>query len=69
MVSIDEGIQIDRSDEQVQNADVPRVETLQSLSNVKMERLPQLRKQSLEMISIDEGIQIDSSDEQLQNAE
>jgi hypothetical protein len=59
IVSIDEGIQIDRSDEQNENAYSPRFETLQQLSNVKIERFMQLKKQFLEMISIDAGIQID----------
>jgi hypothetical protein len=59
MVSIDEGIQIDRSDEQCANADSPSVETLQQLSNVKIERFLQLEKQSSAMVVIDEGIQID----------
>jgi hypothetical protein len=65
IVSIDEGIQIDSSDEQLENADSPRVDTLQPISIVKMERFVQSWKQWLEMVSIDEGIQIDSSDEQL----
>jgi hypothetical protein len=59
MVSIDEGIQIEGSDEQFANASSPRFEILQSLSNVKIERHVQLEKQDLEMVSIDEGIQID----------
>jgi hypothetical protein len=69
MVSIDEGIQIDWSDEQFSNADSPRVETLQQLSNVKIERFAQSKKHFLEMVSSDEGIQIDWSDEQLPNAD
>jgi hypothetical protein len=69
MVLIDEGIQIDWSDEQFSNADSPSFETLEPRSNVKRERFVQFRKQFSEMVSIDEGIQIDSSDEQLQNAD
>jgi hypothetical protein len=65
MVLIDEGIQIDWSDEQFSNADGPRVETLEQLSNVKIERFVQFQKQEFQMIAIDEGIQIDWSDEQL----
>jgi hypothetical protein len=59
MVSIDEGIAIDCSDEQKANADLPRLETLQNPSNVKTERFVQSKKQFSEMASIDEGIQID----------
>jgi hypothetical protein len=59
MVSIDEGIQIECSDEQFPNANSPRPETLQQLSNVKIERFLQPLKQFLEMVSTDEGIQID----------
>jgi hypothetical protein len=59
MVSIDDGMQIDRSDEQFANADSPSFEILQSLSNVKIERFVHLKKQELEMLSIDEGMQID----------
>jgi hypothetical protein len=59
MVSIDEGIQIDGSDEQLENANAPRVVTRQQLSNVKIERFVQSKKQPDEMVSIDEGIQID----------
>jgi hypothetical protein len=69
MFSIDEGIQIDRSDEQDSNADLPRIEILEPDSNVKSERSSQLSKHESEMISMDEGIQIDRSDEQSSNAD
>jgi hypothetical protein len=69
MVSIDEGIQIDWSDEQLSNAQQPSFETLQPFSNVKIERFVQLQKHFLEMVSIDEGIEIDWSDEQFSNAD
>jgi hypothetical protein len=59
MVSNDEGIQIDRSDEQFRNADSRGFEILQPISNVKKERVAQFRKQFLETVVIDEGIQID----------
>jgi hypothetical protein len=59
MISIDEGIQIDSSDEQLENADSPRFEILEPLSNVKIERFVHLKKQYEEMVPIDEGIQID----------
>jgi hypothetical protein len=69
MVSSDEGRQIDRSDEQYQNADSPRTKSLDPVSNVKSERRPQLLKHDLEIVSIDEGIQIDRSERQLENAD
>jgi hypothetical protein len=59
MVSIDEGMQIDRSDEQFENAESPRCESRQLGSNVKTESLLQPRKQDLEIVSIDEGMQSD----------
>jgi hypothetical protein len=59
MVSIDEGIQIDRSDEQFSNEHPPRVTTAQELSNAKIERSIQLQKQRYGIVSIDEGRQID----------
>jgi hypothetical protein len=45
MVVIDEGIQIDLSDEQCSNADSPSFQTLQQLSNVKIDRFVQFSKQ------------------------
>jgi hypothetical protein len=66
-MSIDEGIQIDSSAEQPSNAESPRIERRQQLSNVNCDRRVQARKHLSEMISMDEGIQIDSSDEQPSN--
>jgi hypothetical protein len=61
---MDEGIQIDSSDEQFRNADSPRIEVLQPDSNVNFLSCEQSLKHDFEIVSIDEGIQIDSSDEQ-----
>jgi hypothetical protein len=69
MVSIDEGMQIVRSDEQPSNAESPRVEIRQGDSNVKSERLSQRRKQEPERIAVDEGMQIDRSDKHAANAD
>jgi hypothetical protein len=52
-------MQIDRSDTDHENADVPRVESLLPDSNVKSERFVQLEKQKLESVSMDGGRQID----------
>jgi hypothetical protein len=54
--SIDEGIQMARSDAQFRRA--PRRETRQPDSNAKCERVRQFPKQGLEIVSIDAGIQI-----------
>jgi hypothetical protein len=59
IVSIDEGRQIDSSDEQSENADSPRSESLDPLSNVKVARHSHDLKQELEIVSIEDGIQID----------
>jgi hypothetical protein len=59
MISIEEGIQIDSSDEQYENADSPSSEIWQPRSNVNVERCLQQVKQDFEMTSMDEGIQID----------
>jgi hypothetical protein len=67
-VSIEAGIQIDRSDKQHENTDSLRFETREPASNVKTDRLLQLAKQPAEIVAIDEGIQIDRSDEQSANA-
>jgi hypothetical protein len=56
IVSTDEGIQIDRSDEQFENADSPRTERWQLESKVTVDRLVQSWKHTLQIVSIDEGI-------------
>jgi hypothetical protein len=69
MISIDEGIQIDESDEQAANANFSIRESLESGSNVTVERVRHPKKQYLQITSTDEGIQIDESDEQYRNAD
>jgi hypothetical protein len=69
MISTDEGIQIDESDEQFLNADLSIRESLEFDSKLTFERLQHTVKQESQMISTDEGIQIDESDEQSQNAD
>jgi hypothetical protein len=64
MVTTDEGIQIDFSDEQPENAPSARFETWHPVANVTLERLVHAEKQDPARISTDEGIQIDSNDEQ-----
>jgi hypothetical protein len=56
-------MQIVRSDEQSENAESPRVATLQPDSNVKLRSLVHWWKHNLGIVSIDEGTQIDWSDE------
>jgi hypothetical protein len=63
MVSIDEGIQIERSDWHPPNADSPKIETLEPDSNAKFESEPHPSKQDLEIVCMDEGIQIEESRE------
>jgi hypothetical protein len=58
-VSTDEGMQIDRSDEQLEKVDTPRDDSLQSDSKVRCESFPQSMKQDFEIVSTDEGMQID----------
>jgi hypothetical protein len=57
--STDEGIEIDRSDEQFSNADSPRMEIREPAWNRKSERAQQYEKHDLEMALIDEGMQMD----------
>jgi hypothetical protein len=64
MISIDEGIQIDWSDEQPQNAFSPSLDNSEHLSNPKLESFSQEEKQLEQMSLTDEGIQIDSREEQ-----
>jgi hypothetical protein len=59
ILSIDEGMQIDLSDEQCPNAESPRAENLEPDSNVKLERSLHLLKQKFGILYIDEGMQID----------
>jgi hypothetical protein len=68
-VSMDEGRQIDRSDEQLQKAPWPSSESLLLPSNVTVKSCAVEAKQSLEMTSIDEGMQIDFKDGQIENAD
>jgi hypothetical protein len=62
-------MEIDCSDEHSANAKSPRLEILESGSNVKFERFPHDRKQFLQIVSIEEGIQMDSSDEHISKAD
>jgi hypothetical protein len=62
-------MQIDSSDEQPANADSPRLDRVQPVSNVRDESWEQQQKQDFEIVSIDEGIQIDSSDLQSSKAD
>jgi hypothetical protein len=59
IISTDEGMQIDSSDEQFANADFPRCESRQPESNVKSERFLHSLKQKGAIVSIDEGMIID----------
>jgi hypothetical protein len=56
MTSTDEGMQIDESPEQSENADSPSAEILQPRSNVTLERFGHLAKQYAGMISTEEGM-------------
>jgi hypothetical protein len=59
IVSIDEGIQIDRSNEHPRKANSRMVEILHPNSNVTVESFWQDRKHDLEILFTDEGMQID----------
>jgi hypothetical protein len=59
IVSINEGMEIDRSEGQFSNAEPPMVRSDEPDSNDKCERGAQDLKHELEMTSIDEGTQID----------
>jgi hypothetical protein len=59
IVSIEAGMQIARSDEHVPNADSPKTETSQPVSNAKFERLAQAEKHHFDIILTDRGMQID----------
>jgi hypothetical protein len=56
-ISIDEGIQIDRSSEQKAKADSSKTEMRQSTSKVQVERFQIGLKQAVAIVSIDEGMQ------------
>jgi hypothetical protein len=58
-VAIDEGIQIDRSDEENQKAHGPRIEMVQPGSKAKIETFPKLLNQDWVNVLIDEGTQSD----------
>jgi hypothetical protein len=58
------GKQIDCNAEQSLNTDSPRAESFEPVSNVKVERLVQPRKQKSEIVSTVEGMQSDSSPQQ-----
>jgi hypothetical protein len=62
-------MQIDFSDEQPQNTDLPIIESWLSFSNVTLERDVQDSKHDSEIVSMDEGIQIDSRAEHRRNAD
>jgi hypothetical protein len=64
IVRIDEGMQIDCSDEHFSNAESPRHETRQRGSNATVKRILQWLKQCEAIVSTEEGMQIDRSDEQ-----
>jgi hypothetical protein len=59
MVLTNEGMQIERSEEQSENADGLRIETFEPDSNVKLARLLQKLKQHLGIVSIFEETQND----------
>jgi hypothetical protein len=61
-------MQIDESDEQLQNADSPIEESLESESNVTVESDLHARKDQFPSSLTEEGMQIDESDEQESNA-
>jgi hypothetical protein len=54
----DEGIQIDRSDEQHEKAPLPRVDSLERGSKATYERVLHRPQKAAEIVSIDDGIQI-----------
>jgi hypothetical protein len=64
IMSIDEGMQIDRRDEQPSNAEGRSRERFEPGSNVTLKSFSQTPKQSSEIVTMEEGIQIDRSDEQ-----
>jgi hypothetical protein len=69
IISIDDGMQTDRSDSQPANAASPSIEIRQPDSNVKLESAVQSLKQDLDTVSTDEGMRIDSRHGQCSNAD
>jgi hypothetical protein len=67
IVVTDDGRQIEVSDEQEVNADRPRIESLEPLSNATTNRLWQPWKHRSPIASVDDGMQIDANDDE-QNA-
>jgi hypothetical protein len=67
--STEEGMQINESDEQEENADSPIEESLEQYSNVTIERELHSLKHQLPSILTDEGIQIDPSNGHEENAD
>jgi hypothetical protein len=68
MVSTEDGMEIDGSNEHPEKAAWPICETLDPVSNVNDVRCPQCEKQSLEMVVTEEGMQIEDNEEQCENA-
>jgi hypothetical protein len=64
MISTDDGMQIEGSNEQLENADLPKFETIHPLSNVTSESSLHEAKHDFGIVSIKEGIQIAFSDDQ-----
>jgi hypothetical protein len=64
----EEGIQLVESDEQFENAELSIHESLESDSNVIVDREVHLSKQHEQIFWTEEGIQIVESDEQFENA-
>jgi hypothetical protein len=58
-VSVDEGRQTDRSDEQFSKAESAMVASFELGSNVKLERQRQSLKHDSAIVTVEEGIQID----------
>jgi hypothetical protein len=67
IVSTDKGTRKKRSDEQLANADSPRLEIFEPRSNAKSERFAHPSKLWLGIIPSDKGTQIDRSNKQLPN--
>jgi hypothetical protein len=61
-------MQSDESDEQLENTEPSRHESLEHGSNASIERAWQAPKQHTPILSIDEGMQIADTDKQRQNA-
>jgi hypothetical protein len=68
MTSTEEGMQIDDSDQQLENADSPIRVSAEPVSNVTLDRVGHPSKHESQRIVTDEGMQIDESDVQFANA-